>query len=160
MLAGGDFECYGLITTVVSSGLAIIWPMRLLQKLGRLLTSSQPISQPIPQVTPDDVERIVRRDFSADDYSAVTAMLNEYGTEKWHQESTRARLAALKLANGSVRRLRVSIDSAKRDYRNALAVAEYPTYFNVGSRVRELPIKERNRIVDEDWRQYEKWLQK
>jgi hypothetical protein len=134
--------------------------MRLLQKLGRLLTPSQPASQPIPQVTPDDVERIVRRDFTADEYSTVTAMLNEYGTEKWHRESTRARLAALKLANGSVRRLRVSIDSTKRDYRDALAAAEYPSYFNVGSRVRELPIKERNRLIDEDWRQYEKWLQK
>jgi len=134
--------------------------MRLLQKLGRLFTPSQPASQPIPQVTPDDVERIVRRDFTADEYSTVTAMLNEYGTEKWHRESARARLAALKLANGSVRTLRVSIDSTKRDYRDALAAAEYPSYFNVGSRVRELPIKERNRIIDEDWRQYEKWLQK
>ena len=134
--------------------------MRLLQQLRRLLTSSQAVAQPIPQVTPDDVERIVRRDFRADEDTTVRAMLNEYGTEKWQSESTRVRLAALKLANGSVRRLRVSIDSAKRDYRDTLAPAEYPAYFNIGSRVRELPIKERNRIVDEDWQQYQEWLKK
>jgi len=140
--------------------------MQFLQRLTRLLRRDAPqrapeaISQPIPQVTPDDVERVVCRDFTADEYATVTAMLNEYGPEKWHRESARVRLAALKLANGSVRRLQVSIDSAKRDYRDALAAAEYPAYFNIGSRVQELSIKERSRVIDEDWRQYEEWLKK
>src|SRR5215469_6860303 len=87
---------------------AIICPMQFLQRLRRLLRrdapqrTSQAISQPIPQVTPDDVERVVCRDFQADEYTTVTAMLNEYGTEKWQREATRVRLAALKVANGSV----------------------------------------------------------
>ena len=87
-------------------------------------------------------------------------MLNEYGTEKWHREPTRVQLAALKVANGSVQKLRASIDSAKRDYRDTLAAAEYPAYFKIGFRVRELPEKERRRIIDEDWRQYEEWLKR
>lgn len=123
-------------------------------------TSSQASSQPIPQVTPDDVERVVCRDFTAADYTTVTAMLNEYGTEKWHRESTRVRPAALKVANGSVQKLRACIDSAKQDYRDALAAAEYPAYCKIGFRVRELPEKERRRIIDEDWRQYEEWLKR
>ena len=141
--------------------------MPLMQQLRRLLrmdaaqgASSQGISQPIPQVTPDDVERVVCRDFTADEYAAVTAMLGEYGTEKWHREPTRVQLAALKVANGSVQKLRACIDSAKRDYRDALAAAEYPAYCKIGFRVRELPEKERRRIIDEDWRQYEEWLKK
>jgi hypothetical protein len=121
---------------------------------------SQGTSQPIPQVTPDDVERVVCRDFTADEYAAVTAMLGEFGTERWHGEPTRVQLAALKVANGSVQKLRACIDSAKRDYRDALAAAEYPAYCEIGFRVRELPEKEQRRIFDEDWRQYEEWLKK
>jgi hypothetical protein len=141
--------------------------MRLLQQLKRLLrmdapqgTSSQATSQPIPQVTPDDVERVVCRDFTADEYITVAAMLNEYGTEKWHREPMRVQLAALKVANGSMQKLRACVDSAKRDYRDALTAAEYPAYCKIGFRVRELPEKDRRRIIDEDWRQYEEWLKK
>ena len=138
-----------------------------MQQLRRLLrvdaaqgASSKGISQPIPQVTPDDVERVVCRDFTAYEYAAVTAMLGEYGTERWHREPTRVQLAALKVANGSLDKLRACIDSAKRDYRDALAAAEYPAYFKIGFPIRELPKKERRRIIDEDWRQYEDWLKK
>lgn len=138
-----------------------------MQQLKRLLrmdaaqgVSSKGISQPIPQVTPDDVERVICRDFTADEYRAVTAMLGEYGTERWHREPTRVHLAALKVANGSVQKLRACIDSAKRDYRDALAAAEYPAYFKIGFLIREFPEKERRRIIDEDWRQYEEWLKK
>lgn len=124
-------------------------------------TSSQAAtSQPIPQVTPDDVERIVCRDFAADEYTTVTAMLNEYGVEKWQGGTTRVQLAALKVANGSLQKLRASIESAKSDYRDALAAAEYPAYCKIGFRVREVPEKERRRIIDEDWRQYEEWLKR
>jgi hypothetical protein len=138
-----------------------------MQQLRRLLridaaqrASSKGISQPIPEVTRDDVERVVCRDFTADEYPAVTAMLGEYGTERWHREPTRVQLAVLKVANGSVQKLRACIDSAKRDYRDALAAAEYPGSCKVGFRIRELPEKERRRIIDEDWRQYEEWLKK
>jgi hypothetical protein len=87
-------------------------------------------------------------------------MLSEYGTEKWHREPIRVQLAALKVANGSVQKLRACIESAKRDYRDALAAAEYPAYFKIGFRVRELPAEERSRIIDSDWRQYEEWLKR
>jgi len=49
---------------------------------------------------------------------------------------------------------------AKRDYRDALAAAEYPAYCKIGFRVQELPEKDRRRIIDQDWRQYEEWLKK
>ena len=140
--------------------------MQFLQRLTRLLRRDGPqpapeaTSQPIPQVTPDDVERVVCRDFTAAEYTTVTGMLNEYGTENWHREPTRVRLAALKVANGSVQKLRACIDAAKRDYRDALAAAEFPAYSKIGFRVRESPEKERRRIIDNNWRQYEEWLRR
>jgi hypothetical protein len=87
-----------------------------------------PLTQPIPQVTPVDVERVVRRDFSDDDYATVMTILNDYGRENWHRERTRVQLAALKVANANVQKRRACIESANRDYRDALAAAEYPAY--------------------------------
>ena len=59
-------------------------------------------TQPTPKVTGADVERIVRRDFPADKVSEVLAILDQYGKESWHREPHRVRLAALKLAAGSI----------------------------------------------------------
>jgi len=115
-------------------------------------------TQPVPQVTTEDVERIARRDFPAEELTSLTAILSEYGTEKWHREPTRVRLAALKVANGSVTRLRACIASAKRDYRDALVAAEYPAYHKIGPRFRGLSEDERSKIIDGDWQQYETWL--
>lgn len=116
--------------------------------------------QPIPQVTPDDVERVVGRDFSDGDYETVMTILSDYGTENWHRERTRVQLAALKMAEGSVQKLRACVEAAKCDYRDILAGAEFPAYFKAGFLIRELPAEERSRIIDSDWRQYEEWLKK
>lgn len=121
----------------------------------------QPISkQPVPQVTARDVERVVRRDFPVDEYGAVMAILSEYGTEKWYGEPLRVRLAALKVANGNLQQLRACIESAKSDYRDVLAAAEYPSYCKIGSRVQKLPVEEQSRIINSDWQQYQEWLKK
>jgi hypothetical protein len=116
--------------------------------------------QRIPSITATDVERIVRRDFPDEQFDIVMSVLTEYGTEKWHREPSRVQLAAMKLADGDVNALRRHIDTAKQDYRDVLAAAEYPEYSKKMFRVRELPSREQNRIVDDDWRQYETWLRK
>jgi hypothetical protein len=58
-------------------------------------------TQPTPDVTSADVERVVRREFPAGQVTEVFAMLDEYGGETWQRESHRVRLAVLKLAAGS-----------------------------------------------------------
>src|SRR6266404_4991616 len=73
-----------------------------------------------------DVERVVRRDFPPDRVPDVLAILNEYGTERWHHEPDRVRLAALKIAAGRLEELRIQIKIAKTDYRDVLAPAENP----------------------------------
>jgi hypothetical protein len=82
--------------------------------------SQETSTQPIPRVTADDVERIVYRDFPVEEFASVMVVLSGYGAEKWEGDRTRVRLAALKVANGSLPKLRACIESAKRDYRDAL----------------------------------------
>ena len=118
-------------------------------------------TQPVPDVTSDDVERVVRRDFPEERVAVVMAMLNEYGAESWHHEHPRVRLAALKLANGDVEALRARVDAAKTDYRDVLSWAEYPGYSTNVSDARIRPTAQaQRRIIDDDWAQYEMWLRK
>ena len=106
--------------------------------------------QPTPNVTSADVERVVRRDFPAERFADVMAMLGEYGAEDWQREADRVRLATLKLAGGSMERLRYEVEGAKCDYRDVLAPAEYPGYCKrVGGR-KKLPPAEEQRIIDAD----------
>ena len=113
--------------------------------------------QPTPTVTRVDVERVVRRDFPPDQFDSVMSILAEYGSETWHRELHRVQLAVLKLADGKVDALRPEIETAKRDYRDVLANAEYPAYT---FRVSQLPAEEQRKIIDADWSQYETWLKK
>jgi hypothetical protein len=115
-------------------------------------------SQPTPNVSNADVERVVRRDFPAARVDEVLAMLAEYGTDAWHREPHRVRLAALKLAAGRLDRLRREIESAKCDYRDVLAPAEYPAYEKRVPGPGALPPGEVQRIIDTDWQQYQEWL--
>jgi hypothetical protein len=116
-------------------------------------------SHPLPERTAEDVERIVKRDFPPEEYAKVMSILNEDGTESWQRTSPRVQLAVLKMANGSMWALRTWAGVAKSGYRDVLNPAEYPSSQKMGHlRVQGLPKKERLRITDGDWRQYEDWF--
>jgi hypothetical protein len=116
-------------------------------------------SRPLPHATQADVERVVRRDFPAEQYSDVMAIL---GALDSRLEGIRVRLAALKLAEGNLEALKKQIAIANRDFRDVLVAAEYPERWKVTSTFYDLPTKvskkERQRIVDADWQQYQSWL--
>jgi len=115
--------------------------------------------QPHPNVTSADVERVVRRDFPADRFAEVMVVLNEYGAdESWQREADRVRLATLKLAGGSMERLRNEIGAAKADYRDVLGPAEYPGHGKRARGRKKLPPEEEQRVIDSDWKQYQDWL--
>lgn len=118
------------------------------------------MKQPTPKVTAADVERIVSRDFPADEFSVVMTILREYGTASSHREPNRVQLAALKLSNGNSQKLRACIERAKADYRDVLSPAEYPGFSKVGWSRPKLPDEEQSRIFESDWRQYDDWLNK
>lgn len=116
------------------------------------------IVQPVPDVSRADVERIVRRDFSADRVPEVLAVLDQYGGEPWQEERDRVHLAALKLAGGSIDRLRAEIGGGKIDARDLIAAAEYPAATKRWSRGARIPPERAQPIVASDWRQYHDWL--
>ena len=113
--------------------------------------------QPTPAIGPEDVERIVWREFP-DQAAQVLSLLGEYGSEDWHREPERVRLAALKLAAGSIDRLRTVLGTAKADYRDVLAAAEYPEYSRRIDPSQPVAEEERERIIAADWKQYCAWL--
>src|SRR5581483_7665962 len=129
-----------------------------MSRLRELFGSGPAPVQPVPRVTAADIERVVRRDFPEAQVADVLAMLAEYGTEIWHKERERVRLAALKLVNGDVGKLRSTIDRAKLDYRDVLAPAEYPKFMQEGMRFRRLRSRDREVIYTDDWQQYERWF--
>jgi hypothetical protein len=111
--------------------------------------------QPTPHVSRADVERVARRDFLPEHVALVMASLDKYGGNDWQPERERVQLAALKLASGCAAKLFGLLDG--RDYRDLIAGAEYPGYsanWDIGG----LPGPERQRIIDEDWAQYQEWL--
>jgi len=110
--------------------------------------------QPIPEVSDHDVERVARRDFRNDALNEVLVLLDQYGSEA----SARVRLAAMKLAAGSIETIRAMMHTACQDYRDILAGAEYPQAMKIPPPIGHLPADERQRIYDADWEQYQQWL--
>ncbi len=113
--------------------------------------------QPVPRVTGADVERIIRRDFGAELFAEALAILDQYDA-KSGPPIPRIQLAVLKLAGGDLGALRSYMQAAKMDYRDVLAWAEYSGYFKNVSDDQEMPPHEIERIIDDDWKQYEAWL--
>jgi len=126
--------------------------------IERFILNRKPLFQPVPDVTPDDVRRIVNREFQSGQVGAAMEALNEPINAR--PSSPRVQLAVLKLANGDIGRLRTWVKTAQRDYRDVLVPAEYPAYNRARQSNRNMSIKEHNAAVESDWRQYEERLRK
>ncbi|MCA9440998.1 MAG: hypothetical protein KC964_09355 [Candidatus Omnitrophica bacterium] len=116
------------------------------------------INQPIPVVTHEDIERIIRRDFPSTSVKSVQRRLEEYTGGEDPEERYRVWAAILKLSGGQLGKLGMEIQSAKFDYRDVLASAEYPEYSRAGSRIDSLPDDEKEQIIVSDWDQYQSWF--
>ena len=114
--------------------------------------------QPVPQVTDQEVERLILREFGSERAQQASAILHRYGTESWHREIPRVRLAILKLAGGTLEVLQKQTDVAREDHRDVLAYAEYPSYFHSVLDILPVPDEERKRITLADRQQYQDWL--
>jgi len=112
-----------------------------------------------PEVTDDDVLRIIRRDFPQDNVKAVLADLETYGLESWQSEKVRVQLAVLKLSRGNLDSLRKFVSVAQQDYRDVLAPAEYPLSFKLAfSLEANTDGMQVSKLQNADWQQYHAWL--
>lgn len=111
--------------------------------------------QPIPKITAEDIERIVKRDYPPKHYQEIRSLLETLQTP----EALRVKAAILKLGDGNLQKLKSMLKTATMDYRDVLAYAEYPYYFlNVQDQSGD--DKKHNAIVKRDWQQYLEWLHK
>ena len=109
------------------------------------------------ELTAGLVEALVARLFTTEARAEAAKVLTQYGTQAHEREEIRVRVAALKLSEGSLDRLRELMASAKRDYRDVLAWAEYPEELRTPTW--RLPAAEQARIRTADRAQYLAWLE-
>lgn len=112
------------------------------------------MDQPVARYEAADLDRVIARDFPNIDAKTVKAALEQYGSEPWHNEPLRVRMACLKLADGDLARLEKYVADALTDYRDVLAWAEYPAYLQAAD-----PDSQRKAIAS-DWDQLQSWLKR
>lgn len=110
----------------------------------------------VPDLTPEFVATLVRRLFDPAKRDAAATILEQYGLLPHEPEQTRVRVAALKLSQGDLGRLREAVEHARRDYRDVLAWAEYPE--ELRRPTWRLSAEEVNGIRARDLIQYRDWL--
>ena len=89
----------------------------------------------------------------------VMSILDQYGVESYEMECARVQLGILKLSEGQRERLPELVKSAKIDYRDLLAYAEYPEEMMLGGvKQRALSPEELRAIRQRDRNQYLQWL--
>ena len=111
-----------------------------------------------PNVSRDDVLRIIKRDYPLKDRDTILDMLKEYGTEPSHGEPHRVHLAILRLGNRDTNQLRQHVDTAKSDFRDVIEVAERTLYHEEYVGHSNTSRQEKKQLVVEDWRRYQEWL--
>lgn len=103
------------------------------------------------------ITKIIKTDYPEDLWEKVEIVLNNFGTQSWHNEIDRVRIAILKLAHGDIIELQKITDAACVDYRDILAWAEYPN----DMKSFDFKDTEKQRLTRaEDKRQFSEWLLK
>lgn len=109
----------------------------------------------VPQVTDEDVRRIVQRDYHPAVRPIIYRRLEEYDLMEKH----RVRLAILKLSQGDLYELDRQLSVAMNDLRDVLCAAEQPRFAKIGftgaKRLRPDALQE---LVDSDFDDYMTWL--
>ena len=108
-------------------------------------------------ISSGNLSRILARLFSDDsEREQVMAILDTYGKGSHEKESSRVKLAILKLAGNNRKEVEKYTAIAKQDFRDVLSWAEYPRQSRL-STIPEGPDKER--LIREDRTEYESWLE-
>jgi hypothetical protein len=112
------------------------------------------LDQPVPDVSQVDVERIIARDFDAAARERLAVLL----ADPELRLAPRAVLAVLKLSNGEIGAVAANLETARMDWRDVIAYAEYPAYMKATSGSTSLDPARRSELLEADWAQYEAWL--
>jgi hypothetical protein len=116
------------------------------------------MEQRIPNVTDSDIKRIIKRDFPQFEITEIENILKMYRAES-EKGRNRVYASILKLSNGNIDLMEEYIEKANRDYRDVIALSEYPNYSEYAFDD-NLSEKKEKQLINDDWVQYEDWLKK
>ena len=114
------------------------------------------MEQKIPRIDEIDIKRIVKRDFSQEEREVMESILKGYKSDS-EAGKNRMYAAILKLSNGNLGTLKKLVEKANFDYRDIIALAEYPNYSKYAFNDR-LSKQEKRKLIEEDWLQYSRWF--
>jgi len=112
------------------------------------------VDQFVPEVSREDVERILKRDFPVEVRDELREMIEQIDVI----EKNRVILACMKNAAGDVRKLKSNLGEAEGYYREIIGEAEYPNYLKKMFRIDKLSEVEKAKIIDKDKIQYLNWF--
>ena len=116
------------------------------------------MEQKIPSITDSDIKRIVRREFPQFDFTEIEDILKMYKSES-DRGKNRVYASILKLSNGNIELVKKYVEKANKDYRDVIALAEYPSY-SEHAFDDNLPTEKKKQLINDDWKQYEAWINK
>ena len=112
------------------------------------------MGQFVPEVSHEDVERILKRDFPLEAQREISQAIEQvHVTEK-----NRVVLACMKNAAGNVQKLKSNLAKASGYYREIIGEAEYPNYLKKMFRIEKLSEAEKAAIIEKDKNQYLNWF--
>lgn len=116
------------------------------------------MEQKIPKISYGDIKRIINRDFPQSEFAGIESILKEY---KSKSEGGRNRVFAsiLKLSGGNLELVKKFVEKANYDFRDVISMSEYPNYTEHAFDD-DLPEIKKKQLINEDWSQYECWLNK
>jgi len=92
------------------------------------------MKQPAAKYTEADLERVLARDFPAEEHEAIRAALETYGKDDWQPEVLRVRMDCLKGAAGDAAKVAELVEVARTDYRDIIAWVEYRRFVKAEKR--------------------------
>lgn len=114
------------------------------------------MNQFTPEVSVEDIERVLKRDFPAEHQQELREMIQSIQVI----EKPRVVVACMKNAGGDVQKLKGNLHEASGYYREILGEAEYPFYIKKMFRIEKLTEQEKAEIIEKDKRQYLNWFNK
>ncbi|MCP3932688.1 MAG: hypothetical protein GY705_26760 [Bacteroidetes bacterium] len=116
------------------------------------------MDQPVPNISKNDIERIVLREYPAVGKDIIFNTLRKYSSDS--KEGTyRVWASVLKISDGNIKMLKENIETALCDYRDVISVAEYPEYSKkVGFDTDNFDKLQLKKIIEADSLQYQEWI--
>ena len=112
------------------------------------------MNQSTPDVSFQDVELVVARDFPAAEHKEIHSLIRQVDV----REKPRVILACLKNSGGDIARVKNELSNAAGYWREIILKSENPNYQKKMFRIDKLSEVEKQRLYEEDWSQYQQWL--